>query len=138
MQFSASLGLTTIQISRACGGFGGQVRADVLCEGNFFDLWQQGALRVRIRTSAGGFGNNPGQDGIFQVVLSTDNHLQELQDLGGGDDMLPLAATGEFVVGNFGSTSAPFAEAYLQIAERDGHFASIPSALVRTRPTSRG
>ena len=118
MQFSASLGLTTIQNFSGCGGFGGQVRADVLCEGNFFDLWQQGALRVRIRTSAGGFGNNPGQDGIFQVVLSTDNHLQELQDLGGGDDMLRFAATGEFVVGNFGSTSAPFAEAYLQIAER--------------------
>ncbi len=32
--------------------------------------------------------------------------------------MLRFAATGEFVVGGFGSTSAPFAEAYRQIAER--------------------
>ena len=118
MQFSASLWLTTIQHFSGCGGFGGQVRADILCEGNFYDLWQQGALRVRIRTSAGGFGNNPGQNGIYPVVLSTEEHLQELQDLGGGDDWLRFVATGEFVVGNFGSTSAPFAEAYLQIAER--------------------
>ena len=32
--------------------------------------------------------------------------------------MLKFATTGEFVIGNFGSTSAPFAEAYLQIAEQ--------------------
>ncbi len=75
MKFSASLGLTTIQNFSGCGGFGGQVRADILCEGNFFDLWQQDALLVRIRTSAGGFGNNPDQNGIFPVVLSTDSHL---------------------------------------------------------------
>ena len=119
MQFSASLGLTTIQNFSGCGGsFGAQLPAGVLCEGHFFDLWQQGALRVRIRTSAGGFGNSPDQNGIYPVVLSTQEHLQELQDLGGGDDMLRFAATGEFVVGNFGSTSAPFAEAYLQIAEQ--------------------
>ena len=51
-------------------------------------------------------------------MLSTEEHLQELQDLGGDDDWLRFVATGEFVVGNFGSTSAPFAEDYLQIAER--------------------
>ena len=119
MQFSASLGLTTIQNFSGCGGsFGGQLPAGVLCEENFFDLWQQGALGVRIRTSAGGFGTSPDQNGIYSVVLSTQEHLQELQDLGGGDDMLRFGATGEFVVGNFGSTSAPFAEAYLQIAEQ--------------------
>ena len=118
MQFSASLGLTTIQNYSGCGGFGGQIAADILCAGNFFDLWQQGELRVRIRTSAGGFGNSPDPNGIYPVVLSTQEHLQELQDLGGGDDMLKFATTGEFVIGNFGSTSAPFAEAYLQIAEQ--------------------
>jgi predicted amidohydrolase YtcJ len=119
MHFSASLGLTTIQKFSGCGGsFGAELPAAVLCEGHFFDLWQQGALRVRIRTSAGGFGNSPDQNGIYGVVLSTQEHLQELQDLGGGDDMLRFTATGEFVIGNFGSTSSPFADAYLQIAEQ--------------------
>lgn len=35
---------------------------------------------------------------------NTDDALREFGNLGGGDDMLDFAATGEFVVGNFGST----------------------------------
>ena len=118
MQFSASLGLTTIQNFSGCGGFGGRVGPDILCEGNYFDLWQQGELRVRVRTAAGATGTNTDAAGIYQIVPNTEAALQELQNLGGGDDWLDFTTTGEFVVGRFGDTGAPFASAYLQIAER--------------------
>lgn len=118
MQFSASLGLTTIQNFSGCGGFGGRVGPDILCEGNYFDLWQQGELRVRVRTAAGATGTNTDAGGIYQIVPNTEAALQELQNLGGGDDWLDFTTTGEFVVGRFGDTGAPFASAYLQIAER--------------------
>ncbi|MCH9007450.1 amidohydrolase family protein [candidate division KSB1 bacterium] len=118
MQFSASLGLTTIQNFSGCGGFGGQVGQDILCEGNYYDLWQQGELRVRIRTAAGATGVNTDANGIYQIVPNTEAALQELQNLGGGDNWLDFTTTGEFVVGGFGDTGAPFSDAYLQIAER--------------------
>lgn len=118
MQFSASLGLTTIQNFSGCGGFGGQVGSDVLCEGNYYDLWQQGELKVRVRTSAGATGINTDKNGIYDIVHNTEAVLQELQNLGGGDNWLDFTTTGEFVVGGFGDINAPFAEAYLQIAER--------------------
>ena len=118
MQFSASLGLTTIQNFSGCGGFGGQVGPDVLCEGNYYDLWQKRELRVRVRTAAGATGVNTDPNGIYQIVPGTEAALQELQNLGGGDSWLAFTTTGEFVVGGFGDTGAPFADAYLQIAER--------------------
>lgn len=77
-----------------------------------------GALLLRIRTSAGGTGTQTDGNGTYQVVANTDDALRELENLGGGDGMLDFAATGEFVVGNFGSTTAPFEDAYRQIAER--------------------
>ena len=117
MRFAASLGLTTVLNYSGCGGFG-QLAAGTMCEENFLDLWQWGALLLRIRTSAGGTGTQTDGSGTYQVVANTDDALQELENLGGGDDMLDFAATGEFVVGNFGSTTAPFADAYRQIAER--------------------
>lgn len=117
MQFSASLGLTTIQNFSGCGGFGGQVGPDVGCEDNFFDLWQRGELGVRIRTASGATGVTTDANGVYQIVRTTEAALQELQDLGGGDDWLDFTTTGEFVVGRFGDTSAPFAGVYLQIAE---------------------
>lgn len=118
MQFSASIGLTTIQNFSGCGGFGGQVGPDILCEGNYYDLWQEGELRVRVRTSAGATGINTDKNGIYDIVHNTDTMLQELQNLGGGNNWLDFTTTGEFVVGGFGDLNAPFAEAYLQIAER--------------------
>ncbi len=117
MLFSASLGLTTVQNFSGCG-FAGQLPPGVLCDGHFLDLWQQESLRVRIRTAAGGTGTTTDQNGNYLVVQSTENALQALEDLGGGDDMLHFTTTGEFVVGRFGDTTAPFADAYLQIAER--------------------
>lgn len=118
MQFSASRGLTTVQNFSSCGGFGGRLQSGVLCDQHFLDLWQADALSVRIRTSAGGTGTSTDPNGLFEVVGSTEAALQTLESLGGGDEMLRFAATGEFVVGGFGSTTAPFAEAYRQIAER--------------------
>ena len=117
MRFSASLGLTMVQNYSGCGGFG-RLPAGTLCEEHFLDLWRRGGLLLRIRISAGGTGTQTDGSGIYQVVLNTEDALQELEDLGGGDDMLDFAATGEFVVGNFGSTTAPFEDAYRQIAER--------------------
>ena len=118
MQFSASLGLTTIQNFSGCGGFGGRIGSDVGCEDNYYDLWQQGELAVRVRTAAGATGVNTDPNGIYQIVPSTEAALQDLQNLGGGDSWLHFTTTGEFVVGGFGDTGAPFSDAYLQIAER--------------------
>ena len=119
MQFSASLGLTTIQNFSGCSGFAGiPVGPDVLCEGNYYDLWQKRELRVRVRTAAGATGVNTDPNGVYQIVPGTEAALQELQNLGGGDSWLAFTTTGEFVVGGFGDTGAPFADAYLQIAER--------------------
>ena len=117
MRFSASLGLTMVQNYSGCGGFG-RLPAGTLCAEHFLDLWRRAGLLLRIRTSVGGTGTQTGAGGLYQVVLDTEDALQELEDLGGGDDMLDFATTGEFVVGNFGSTSAPFEDAYRQIAER--------------------
>ena len=118
MEFSASLGLTTIQNFSGCGGFGGRPGPEILCEGNFLSLWQQGELRVRVRTAAGGTGTSRDADGLYQVVSATETALQQLQGLGGGDAWLDFTTTGEFVVGGFGDTNAPFVGAYSQIAER--------------------
>ena len=117
LRFSASLGLTTVQNYSGCGGLG-RLPAGVLCEQNFLDRWGRGGLPLRIRTSAGGTGTQTDGSGVYQVVLNAQEALQELEDLGGGDDTLDFVATGEFVVGNFGSTTAPFEDAYRQIAER--------------------
>ena len=139
MQFSAFLGLTTIQNFSGCGGFGGQVRADILCEGNFFDLWQQGALRVRIRTSAGGFGNNPGQNGIFPVVLSTDNHLQGIAGSGRRRRHAPLCHNRRVRGGEFRINQCPLRRG-LPSDSGTGMVASpaFHQLWWRTRPTSRG
>ena len=138
MQFSASIGLTTIQNFSGCGGFGGQVGQGVLCEGNYYDLWQKEELRVRVRMSAGATGINTDKNGIYDIVHNTDTVLQELQNLGGGNNWLDFTTTGEFVVGGFGDLNAPFAEAYLQIAERaGGHLTNIQSATMRMMSTSR-
>ncbi len=117
MRFSASLGLTMVQNYSGCGGFG-RLPASTLCQENFLDLWRRAGLLLRIRTSVGGTGTQTDGSGTYQVVLDAEDALQELDNLGGGDDMLDFAATGEFVVGNFGSTTAPFEDAYRQIAER--------------------
>jgi hypothetical protein len=111
------MGLTTVLNYSGCGGFG-RLAAGTMCAENFLDLWQWGALLLRIRTSAGGTGTQTDGNGTYQVVANTDDALRELENLGGGDGMLDFAATGEFVVGNFGSTTAPFEDAYRQIAER--------------------
>jgi len=94
MQFSASLGLTTIQNYSGCGGFGGRIGSDVRCEGNYYDLWQQRELAVRVRTAAGATGVNTDPNDIYQIVPNTEAALQELQNLGGGDAWLHFTTTG--------------------------------------------
>ena len=71
-----------------------------------------------MRIAAGGTGTRTDADGLYQVVSTTQAALRELQDLGGGDGWLDFTTTGEFVVGGFGDTGAPFVAAYSQIAER--------------------
>ena len=94
MQFSASVGLTTIQNFSGCGGFGGRIGPGVGCEDHYYDLWQQGELRVRVRTAAGATGVNTDASGIYQIVPNTETALQEIQNLGGGDAWLHFTTTG--------------------------------------------
>lgn len=119
MEFFASLGLTTVQNFSGCGGsFGANLPAGVLCDEHFYDVWQQDLLSVRLRTAAGGTGTSTDQNGNYLVVQSAESAMQDLADLGGGDEMLKFTTTGEFVVGRFGDTTAPFTAAYGQIADR--------------------
>ena len=117
MAYANSVGLTSVTNF----GFGRWVNVMPSPTVNIpFDLWQQGELSLRMHMAIGAQG--PPSGGVYPVIPATQTAMTQLSAMGGPDDFLDVDRTGEFVVGGFGSTTAPFADAFGQIAAQGWAF----------------
>ncbi|GEM_PF-154206 len=85
-----------------------------------YDLWSAGELNIRFHKGIGA--NGPPVGGVYPIIPVMLAALAELAAQGGGDDLLDVDRTGEFIVGGFGSTTADFVGAFGQVAAQGWAF----------------